>query len=85
MLVLEIGARIGEGENKKKKNDTSFDDLKETFRKLCKVFEDTKLYMSKYGEAKEENRTVEERINDLKRNNYKDTTEDLKKELDMLG
>lgn len=84
MLSLEIGARIGEGENKKKKNDTSFDDLRDTFRELCKVFEDTKNYMVKYADVKEDNRAFDDRVNELKRNNYRETTESLRRELDML-
>lgn len=82
---MEIGARIGEGENKKKKNDKSFDQLRDAFKEMCKVFEETKKFMISYGEVKEENRGVEERINELKRNNYRETTETLKKELDMIN
>ena len=85
MLNMEIGARIGEGENKKKKNDDSFDKLRDTFRKLCKVYEETKKYMLQYGEAKIENKTMEDRVQELERNNYKETTTRLKQELDMLN
>ena len=84
MLNQEINARIGEGENKKKKNDQSFDKLRDIFRKLCVVFEKTKEHMLKYSEVKTENRNVEDRIQELERNNYKETTDTLKAELQML-
>ena len=85
MLNMEIAARIGEGENKKKKNDNSFDELRDAFRALGKVFKDTKKYMTQYGKVKAENGSLEERVDELKRKNYKETTDKLKKELANLG
>lgn len=40
--------------------------------------------MLKYSEVKMDNRNVEDRIQELERNNYKETTDTLKAELQML-
>ena len=83
-IILEINARIGEGENKKKKNDVSYDKLRDIFKKLCKIFDDTKDHMLKFSEQKMDNRNFEDRIQELEKNNYKETTKTLKAELSNL-
>ena len=82
---MEIVTMIGEGENKKKKNDNSFYTLKNTFNKLLETFERTKYYMEKFIDIKMENKILEERVMRLKENKYRETTEKLNEELKLLA
>lgn len=82
---LGIMASIGEGENKKKKKDDTFDRLRDCFKRLCQVHDDTKAAMVKYGEQKIKVASLENEILDLKKNNYKETADRLKAELSSIG
>ncbi len=80
-LTKEIETRVGEGEDKKKKDDKSFDKMREAFDKLNKTFQQTKHYMEKFIDLKLKNKQLQDRILDLKRNKYQETCEKIKKDL----
>ena len=83
-LVKEIEGKIGEGEDKKKKDDKSYDKLRESFDKLGKTFYSTKHYMDKFVDLKIKNKQLQDRILDLRRNKYQEISEKLRKDLNEI-
>jgi len=81
---MEIMTKIGEGENKKKKGDDTYDTLRDVFKKLCSAYDSTKDHLTKYGDLKLQAKSLEDDIMDLKKSNYKETAEKLKTELDVI-
>lgn len=81
---LQIITKAKDGEDKKKKKDTSFDDLKNVFKDLIDTFDKTKSYMEKYIGMKLENKQFEDKVIKLKQNKYKEITQRLVEELAFL-
>ena len=84
VCTTEIGTKIGEGEDKKKKDDRSFDKLRESFSKLGKAFQETRSYMERLGELQVRNKQLQERVLDLRRSRYQETAEKLRRDLQEL-
>lgn len=82
--TTEINSKIAEGEDKKKKDDRSFDKLRESFSKLSKTFNETRNYMERLVELQVKNKQLQDRVLDLRRNKYQEITEKLKKDLEEL-
>ena len=83
---MGILAEMSSGENKKKKNDMTFDQMKLHFKKYCETYEKTKGFMKQYGELKKKVDGVEDEIQGLKKKNYKHASIRLKEELkDIIG
>jgi len=84
VCTTEINSKIGEGEDKKKKDDRSFDKLRESFAKLSRCFNETRSYMERLVELQVKNKQLQDRVLDLRRNRYQEITEKLKKDLQEL-
>lgn len=84
-LTNDIGTRIGEGEDKKKKGDKSYDKMRAAFDGLTKIFTQTKSYMEKFAELRAKNKQLQDRVMELKRAKYQEISEKLKRDLGELA
>ena len=82
---MGILAEMSNGENKKKKNDMTFDQMKLHFKKYCETYEKTKGFMKQYGELKKKVDGVEDEIMGLKKKNYKHASIRLREELKEIS
>lgn len=80
----DIEKKIGEGEEKKKKDDKTYDQLRTAFSTLLKTHSQMRTYMEKYIDLRLKNSHMEERVLDLRRNKYQEIAEGLKKELQEM-
>lgn len=80
----EIESKVGIGEDKKKKDDKSFDKLRDALSKLYKTYQDTRHYMEKLVDLQVKNKQFQDRVLDLKRNKYQEITEKLMKDMQDL-
>jgi hypothetical protein len=83
-LTNDITNRIGEGEDKKKKDNKSFDKLRLAFDGLNKIFVQTKSYMERFAELRAKNKQLQDRVMELKRSKYQEISEKLKRDLGEL-
>lgn len=84
-LTADIVVRIGEGEDKKKKDNKSFDKLRAAFDGLAKIFTQTKHYMEKFADLRAKNKQLHDRVMELKRAKYQEISEKLKRDLGDLA
>lgn len=80
----DVEKSIGVGEEKKKKDDKTFDQMRTSFANLMKTHGQIRGYMEKYIELRLKNSHLEERVLDLRRNKYQEIAEGLRKELQDL-
>lgn len=83
-LTNDVTTRIGEGEDKKKKDNKSFDKMRAAFEALSKTHTQTKSYMEKFVELKAKNKQLQDRVMELKRNKYQEISDKLKRDLGEL-
>lgn len=84
-LTTDIAARIGESEDKKKKDNKSYDKLRAAFDGLSKIFTQTKHYMEKFSELRAKNKQLHDRVMELKRAKYQEISEKLRRDLGDLA
>lgn len=83
-LTNDLNTRVGEGEDKKKKDNKSFDKIRAAFDSLSKIFVQTKQYMEKFVDLRVKNKQLQDRVMELKRNKYQEISEKLKRDLGEL-
>lgn len=84
-LVDEITKKMTELEEKKKKDDKSFDKIKDVMDKLGKTHRDMKHYMERFVDLRLKNRQLQDRVQDLRRNKYQEISEKLRSDLKEIS